>query len=529
MAKTISESIDTIRESFVAISETAKAAQGKFLEEGEMYFYAKDKLDDRGHTVTVTDICNFFTDKANLFSDTSVLSAIRTEIISEEDKAMQDYALSELPKYIGGRHIIDAIKNTDDRYYYTNDIDKKAFKHINDEVRIVNSDALKSYKASMMNPNPRVILPTTSREDMEKYIIEELLKKKEADLQREIISAGKTDKPRKKIKEPKFVNKDIARKIGWGVGIAGGIAAGRLFDTPGLSIAIGICGICGGVGGFILSRVFEKIADLINGAKKNSYNRKQNKEIWFHDKQEEKVKAARADAYAHVKNKYADEIRKRIEDWEARERAKQAESDARVNKSNEWYNKYAYDERGNKISKGVARENYYREIARIAATSAPILTTLLEQVDTIEKNLNVINKEYNNIIKLSGAKNIGRDALTCYYMIHNGEVSTYEQAIQMKKNLDDANCARANYAMEQERKRAEEERKHQEWLRQYRKEEAEKAEKARLEYQRKMEEYDRRAAERQRTLAIAAGALAVSQKISEQNEILNDLAKKFDE
>ena len=549
MAKTILESIDNIRNSFIAISNVASASEDKFKEEGKMYFDANMNSRDNRNLQELPRVCNFFSDTAKKYADTSVLAGIMTDMTSEQDKAMQDYNLFKLEQYTSGRYCenmqpIAVLKNTD--YHPQNDLDKKAFVHINDEVRLANSNALNIYKASFMTPNPKVVVPHISREEKVDTAIKKLMNKKKP---KELQEIQKYEMPIKEEIKPckekdalldgyeigKMIGRILGVIIAVGLIIAGFIVRsgewGAIAAIAGIALIIGA--ICFFGVAFILSLVIDSIFGLIRSitkSHKEANNRKKANKIKKLNENRIKVRDKKyKDLYNYIAVNYSLEIESQVAEWEAEDRKRQAESDARVDKSNEWYNKYAYDERGNKITKQTAQEIYYREIARIAATSAPIITTLMEAVNMIEEHLGIITKEYEDIVKLSGAKNISRDALSCYYMIHNGEVSTYEQAIQMKKNLDEANTARENYQREQERKRLEEEKKHREWLEQYRKQEAERAEKERIEYQRKMDELDRRAAERNRTIAIAAGALAISQSINEHNEALEKIAKQLEQ
>ncbi len=548
MSKTISESINAIRESFAAISEVASNAKGKFAEEGQMYLDAEKNLKDRNHADTASRICSFFSDVEKKYSDTSVLSGIRTEIKSEQDKALHDHALFELSEYTIGKYqenlrVIEIIQNND--YCPSNDMDKKAFRHFNDEVRLVNSHAAKVYKASLMTPNPRCIVPTVSREEKAGSIIKELMENERPEALREIDELGVEIKHKEKDRKKTdgsavgyLVGQTIARVVGVIAVIAIIIAAFVQKLEPWAIVAASAVALVIGaliffVGGFISGLIFEYIFKLFGGianslsdssasrARSKAYKQNQ-KRIQMRDKKYNEL-------YNDIAKNFASEIEARIIEWESDERKAQAVEDARVDKSNEWYNKYAYDVRGFKIAPQIAKENYYREIARIAATSAPILTTLLEHVDAIAQLLRIITTEYENIVKLSGASNISRDALTCYYMIKNGEVTTYAQAIQMKKNLDEANQARANYEQEQRRKREKEEFELQAWKEQYRKAEEAKKAKAQEEYKRKMEEYDRREADRKASLSIALGLLAISEGINEHNEEIKKLNKALND
>ena len=532
MSKSVKESLELISNAFDKVYESATLADKSFNDEGEQYIYAANAMKDRALSDTANHVCSYFSDVAKLHSNKSILVGLDSEVVTEQDKALLDHRLFGLRKQIEEVSLLNikylnVIRNND--YYASNDIDKKTFAHFNDEVRLINSLEYQRYKASEMTPVPRKVLPTVSREEKEKHVLDDLLKAKEPKMLEE---AAKSVPDFRKPKEPrkrKPADYKVAQTIGWISGIILGAVIGFFIDTPDLLITIGICLFAAAAVGFVGSKIGSGVCGKINSNREKAYNRELENNSKYHVMKKAAKEKAINNARLYVKEKYRQEFDLRIAILEDKERKSQALEDARVDKANEWYNKYAYDQQGRKISVNDARNGYYKAIARIATTSAPVLSGLMENANVVGRYTEIIKNEYQNLLELTGAKNVSEDALICLSYLNSGDVATYEQAIQMKKNLDDATRARANYQQEQEKKRLEEEAKHQAWLAKYRKEEAEREEKERIEYQRKMDELDRRAAERNRTIAIAAGALAISQSINEHNEALEKIAKQLEQ
>ena len=216
--------------------------------------------------------------------------------------------------------------------------------------------------------------------------------------------------------------------------------------------------------------------------------------------------------------KYASKIEKELEFWESQKF-----------KYDKWLKEHPPARRKTPEEKRREADAYYKEVARIAATSKPILTTILDDLDVIKTHVVIIKTEYKNLCKGLDTSNINEDAFECYNLIKSGEVDTYQQAIAMQKNLADANLNRAIRRREEEERKRQQER---EWQKIKQEEERIKEEKRKEEEKiARIENALRDVAriQRDQTIATVAAALAEVKKINEQNETIEEAMGKINE
>lgn len=579
MANTVQESIDKIRESFRTIKTTAEKANVKFKEEGKPFVEARNKLSPSSELgKSIDSACNFFSDVAKKYSDESVIDNIITDPKTEQDRALRDYRIYQLAPYTKlDNRALDVLENKPQSFSNVSDNpDESAIVTVNDYVRLITSEPYKAYKKDQNSHSSTMLTPPKKPEDYS--LTREQKKKKIIDT----LSNNSYAKDLKKLEEYRVHGHRKAKPIsfispfdGFALGLRVGGIIGIIFtvlaaiaivvsviigripfsgiadEAPmalniiltilafGISLCIygAICYYAGmvliGILLFIGCIVIDLFIALIWPvsamvvATINSKREKSHLSFYNHEKAELKKE---------FDKKLAVELEKELAVWE-----KKVES-YRIAYKNYSEQSISYEKTKEDIV-----NNYYREIARIAATSKPIVMSTSNDLTLIKKHVEIIQKERTNLYIKLNVKFDYDEALICYKMLAAGEVDTYEQAIAMMKNLKAGERLREERRMAQERKEAEErsralaaeraalERKRQREL-QYKEEQRIKEEKK--EQERKAEERIRRlenairnaeAAQREQTNALLRAAIANIKTMNEQNDLIEENNKLLDE
>ena len=154
MANTPQESLSKIRESFRTIKTTAERATVKFQEEGKPFLFARDygsndesECSAAMFTHYVSNACDFLPNIAKYYANESVIDNIILSPKNEAEKALRDYRLYELSEYgTLNNTCVAMLENKEIGYIFKNNPDEDAIKTVNDQVRLVNSEAYKNYK-----------------------------------------------------------------------------------------------------------------------------------------------------------------------------------------------------------------------------------------------------------------------------------------------------------------------------------------------------------------------------------------------
>ena len=550
LMKTISDSIYNIKKSFVEIHTAARDAERKFAEEGKPYIFAAKTENNRKNSEAFKDASSFFSQVSKKYSDQSQIDRILPEVKTEKDRALQDYELFRLKTLTlrSDDETIGIFKNSKKTDFTTGIIDEEALKTVNDEVRLINSHEYQTYKLVKNRPDdqrPKRV----SDEQKRQVIIRDIKEKKEASRLRQIHSMpsnksvsyislkdswasclGPSRIAAIVIVVLYFVlliggaifQEHIDEKYLWILEVlkAPGVFVIDVFDWIGeffyqilpsglflflsnlwetfsiftnLIIVIVIVMLAVFLIGLTISSLCCVPILIINGVKAII-------QLFWSAKNKianDKYMKAESDFDAYFNRKYAAEIQRRLKEWNLKEEKEQA----------------AF------ITKDQAARDYYDEIARISVTSKPILTTLLDNLQIIERNIGIIELEIDNIMRLSNSKYVKAEALKCYQALDCGDVETYDQAIEMQEIIAKADYDRYRRKAEADRKAYEEKLEQQRRDREYEEKRQREREQKRLEEEQRQREHDAKMAYINRTNAILASALAITQSINEQNEL----------
>lgn len=576
MATTVQESIQKIRESFRVVKSTAESAAVKFKDEGKPFFEAKKKLSSEGELrKSVSSACSFFSDVAERYSDESAIDDLITDPKTERDKALRDYYFFKLAKYTKlDESTLDVLENKPKMFSrVSNNPDEVAIVTVNDYVRLITSEPYKAYKEYdqvMANAPKKPDDYSLTREQKKEKIVKK-------------ISNGPLAEPLKRLEKSKQSGYRKANTISflspmegaaWGFGIGGVIG---IILTVLMCVAVVIALIINKVslatfvtdelpkvGGIILSVLLLVVAGVIHGV--ISYyvcmflfaiicfiavllidvliaviwpfsaivcgiinSRREKNYSKDYSAQKEKLQK-------EFNAKLAEQVKRELDEWERCNMEYQVAQ-----------NKYVATSNAVSITKKQAAENYHKEVARIAATSKPIIKSTYMDLQTIKKHVEIIRKERTKIYINLNIKYDYEEAKKCCELLDEGYVSTYDQAIEMVKNMKKADSMREQARIEQERKEREaaqkqweQERLKRERAEQYERErkEQERIKKEKMEEERREEErikrienaiYEAKMAQREQTNAILRAALAEIKTMNNQNDLIEENNKLLED
>ena len=579
MSNTVQESIGKIRESFRTIKTTAERAAVKFKEEGKPFIEARRNLSTNSDVwKSIDSACCFFSDAAKKYSDESPIDKIITDPKTEKEKALRDYYMYQLIPYTKlDENAADTLENKPRSLYGVSGVaDERAIVSVNDYVRLVTSEPYKAYingknfnsNASSNQPKKPIDYSMTREQKKSDLLNIHLNEPIGNDLRK--LKANK-EKGYRKASTIDFLSPADAYDVGLGIGgiiciILAALAAivlivaviigkipfyGLVSDAPqtvnvvltimllvvGLAIYGAIAYFAGmflvGILFFIGSVIIDLLIALIwpisaivvaiiNSKREKSHLEYYNERIAKFQKEfDQRVEPL---------------IEKELADWEKRRK------DYDIAIQNYTYHKAQYERTKDDIV-----NNYRKEVARVAATSMPIIKSCYQDLLTIKEHVGIIKKERTNLYIKLNVKFDYEEAKKCYELLDEGYVSTYDQAIAMVKNMKKADDMREQARIEQKRKEREEEQKRWEQERlareraeQYERErkEQERIKKEKMEEERREEErikriedaiYEAKMAQRQQTNAILRAALAEIKTMNDQNDLIDQNNKLLED
>ena len=577
MANTVQSSLDKIRESFRIIKTTAEKANVKFQEEGKLFIEARDSLSSANHLKkSIDSACSFFSDVAKKYSDESVIDNIITTPKTEQDKALRDYRMYQLSLYTKFDDITaNVLENVPTSSMVSNNSDESAIVTVNDYVRLITSEPYKAYKASkeinsklIANPPNKPDDYSMTREQKRKQLVN--LHSKDSFAKDLTNLEEYKKKGYRRATTFDFLSPSDAYGVGLGVGgiictILAVLAAivlivaviiGKIpFDGLGIDapkavsiiitilvLAIGFAiygAICYCAGMFLVGILFfigcvvidllialiwpisAIVVAIVNSKREKSH-------LSYYNEQKNKLQKEFDEKLSVV-------LEKDLFDWEKRKK------DYDIAFQNYTNQRIRFESTKNDVA-----NNYYKEVARVAATSKPILKSTYIDLLTIKENVKIIKDEHCNLYIMLKPKYDYEEAKQCYDMLVAGDVVTYDQAIAMVKNLKAGERIREERRIEQERREAEAARRRFEqerlereraWEREQERRREERIREEKKEQERKEEERitrlenairDAERAQRDQTNALLTAALASVKQMNEQNELIEEQNRLLD-
>ena len=587
MKHEVQESLEKIRESFRTIKSTAKEASLKFQDEGKPFMDSRSNVSNKHLRNYLKAACSFFPRLVEKYSNESVIDNVIVDAKTEKDKARSDYYIGMLRDYSKLDNIaVSVLENKPIAHNYTNPAfndnpDESAIKTVNDQVRLLHTDAYNEYIQAKENKeqnrklaqNPpkkpddyswtqaqiedkaRKVFSTTKAAN-ELINLENEKKNFEIQKLRNQKQNEETNSSKKKVfPKSKTVSGVITGVLSIFATLLVVIALSAQFVyinfileahqfafsdiimvvlvlavlAVGAAIAFFVSSIVFGLVLSILTFIFSPFALIFKASSRNTAKDEIDEEASFEQYYTSKKSVLQSE-YNKKCNEY---VKSALDSWNDRKEKYDAD--------------YARYVRACQISrKDIPEEiknNYYREIARIAATSKPILTSTLKHIQTIKESVDIIAKEYTKLCGYFKVMCNSEDAIKCYDLLNNGEVDTYEQARDMLSILAKADAERMNRKKAQERKDAEERSKKLEEERLEREREWEREQERREEERKKREKEEQRLREdemirkiekliekqndatQEQTNAILHSAIATVKSINEQNERIEEQNK----